>query len=52
VKRLVDMQKPAGQHQITWDATNDLGQPVAAGLYFCRMQAEKFTDVIKLALVK
>jgi hypothetical protein len=52
VKRLVDAQKPAGQHQVTWDARNDHDENVAAGLYFCRMEADEFTEVIKLALVK
>jgi len=52
VKRLVDEQQASNQHIITWDATNDQGEKVAAGLYFCRMEAEDFIDVIKLALVK
>jgi hypothetical protein len=52
VKRLVDTQKPTGQYQVTWDTTNDFSEPVAAGLYFCRLEAEGFTDVTKLALVK
>ncbi|MBN1561646.1 DUF1565 domain-containing protein [candidate division KSB1 bacterium] len=52
VRRLVDTQKPAGQHRVTWDATNDSGQPIAAGLYFCRMDAEEFMGVIQLLLVK
>jgi len=52
VKQIVDTQKPAGQHKVTWDATNDHGELVAAGLYFCRMEAEDFVNVIKLALVK
>ena len=52
VKQLVDMEQTVGQHNITWDATNDHGGHVAAGLYFCRMEAEGFVDVIKLALVK
>lgn len=52
VKQLVDAQIPAGHYKITWDATNDLGERVTSGLYFCRMEAEDFVDVIKLVLVK
>jgi hypothetical protein len=51
VRRLIDTQ-PAGQHKITWDATDNYGQHVAAGLYFCRMEAGDYIKVIKLALVK
>ena len=52
VIQLVDKQKTAGQHNVVWDATDNHGERVAAGLYFCRMQAEDVVDVIKLALVK
>jgi hypothetical protein len=52
VNQLVDGQALAGQHSITWNGTNDQGQDVAAGLYFCRMQAGDTVEMIKLALVK
>ena len=52
VKRLVDTQKPAGQYQVTWDATNDLCEPVAAGLYFCRMETAGFVQTRKMLLVR
>ena len=52
VKRLVDEQKSAGQFKISWDATNDTGERVAAGLYFCRMEAEDFVQTRKMMLVR
>lgn len=52
IKSLVDSQQPAGHFQITWDGTDEQYLPVAAGVYFCRMEAEDFVKVIKLALVK
>ena len=52
VKRLVDEQKSPGLHKITWDATNESGQRVAAGLYFCRMRSGDFATVIKLLFVR
>ena len=52
VKRLVDEQKSAGQFKISWDATNDTGEQVAAGLYFCRMEAEDFIQTRKMMLVR
>ncbi len=29
---------PGGQHQVVWDGRSDDGLPVAAGLYFYRLQ--------------
>jgi aminopeptidase N len=52
VRRLVDEQKEAGRYHASWDGADDLGRPVAAGLYLCKMEAEDFVAVIKLALVK
>jgi parallel beta-helix repeat protein len=52
VKCLADKQVNAGQYKIIWDTTNDQGQKVAAGFYFCRMEADDFIDVIKLMFVK
>ena len=52
VSQLINERQSAGQHHVSWDSKDKFGNPVAAGLYFCRMEAEGFTDVIKLALVK
>lgn len=52
VTQLINEHKPAGHHNILWNGTNDFGESVAAGLYFCRMEADGFSDVIKLALVR
>jgi hypothetical protein len=52
VRKLIDTHKEAGHFQVLWDGTNDNHQPVAAGIYFCRMEAGDFTQAIKLALVK
>jgi hypothetical protein len=52
VKTVIDNHHPAGQFRAGWDATDDRGVPVAAGIYFCRMEAGQFVNVIKLALVK
>ena len=52
VRTLVNSQQQAGNYQIVWDGIDDYNLPVAAGVYFCRMDAEGFVKVIKLALVK
>ncbi len=32
----------SGSHTISWDGTDTLGQPVASGVYYCRMKAPGF----------
>jgi hypothetical protein len=60
IKTLVDAQQPAGQFNAIWDGITDQNQPVAAGIYFCHLEASgastgsehEFMKVIKLALIK
>ncbi|MYB72282.1 MAG: T9SS type A sorting domain-containing protein, partial [Gemmatimonadetes bacterium] len=37
VATLVDAEQPAGSHTAQWDATNAVGQAIAAGVYFYRL---------------
>ena len=41
VKTLVSTEKEAGFHSIRWDATNDAGAPVSAGLYLYMIKARR-----------
>ena len=42
----------AGYHQITWDATNDIGDPVSAGVYLYQLQTSEFVKTKKMILLK
>ena len=52
IKTLVNIDQTAGYRSIQWDATNDLGQPVSAGVYLYLIQAEEFRDTRKMVLMK
>ena len=52
VRILVNNQQSAGYKSVVWDATNDLGQPVSAGMYLYRISAEEFVQVKKMVLLK
>jgi subtilisin family serine protease len=52
VVTLVDETKSAGVHAITWNGQNSDGQLVPSGLYFYRFQADAFSDVRKLMMIK
>ena len=52
IKTLVNSFKNAGKHQVVWDATNNLGQSVAAGMYIYTIQAGDFNQTRKMLLLK
>jgi len=52
VRNLVSTQQDAGYKSIQWDATNNSGQPVSAGLYLYMIQAENFRQTKKMVLLK
>jgi hypothetical protein len=43
---------PAGFHSIKWDATNDYGDPVGAGVYLYQLRANDFVKTKKMVLLK
>ncbi len=53
VRTLLDARVlEAGIYAETWDGSGDSGNPVAAGVYFYRMQAAEFHETRKLVLVR
>ena len=42
----------AGHHSIKWNATNDLGDPVSAGVYLYQLQTKDFVNTRKMILLK
>jgi len=52
VKTLIDDQQTAGYRSLQWNATNDLGSPVSAGIYLYMIQAGEFRQTKKMVLLK
>jgi Leucine-rich repeat (LRR) protein len=52
VSTLVSNQQTAGYKSVQWNATNNIGQPVSAGLYLYTIQAGKFRQTKKMVLLK
>lgn len=52
VTTLVSENQDAGYKSVIWDATNDKGQPVSAGMYFYRLQAGDYTETNKMLYLK
>ena len=43
---------PAGYHSLTWNATNDYGDPISAGVYLYQLKAKDFVKTRKMVLLK
>jgi hypothetical protein len=52
VKTLVNGSQTAGYRTTQWNATNNIGQSVSAGLYLYTIQAGKFRQTKKMVLLK
>jgi hypothetical protein len=49
---LVNSRRTAGYHSVQWNAMNDLGQAVSAGMYVYTIQAGEFRQIRKMVLLK
>ena len=52
VNNLVSNQQRAGYKSIQWNATNEQGHPVSAGLYLYTIEAGEFRQTKKMVLLK
>ena len=43
---------PAGYHSIKWNATNDYGEQVGAGVYLYQLKTKDFVKSRKMILLK
>jgi hypothetical protein len=52
IKSLVNTAQEAGFKSVTWNATNDHGKPVSAGVYLYQIQAGDYISTNKMVLLK
>ena len=52
IRTLINSNKQSGYHSIHWDAKNDIGEGVAAGMYIYTIQAGEFRATKKMVLLK
>ena len=52
VNNLVDGNQSSGYKSVQWNATNNAGQPVSAGLYLYTIEAGQFRQTKKMVLLK
>jgi len=52
VSTLVNSQQTAGYKSVQWNATNNIGQPVSAGVYLYSIEAGDYSQTKKMVLLK
>ena len=52
VNNLVNTNQSSGYKSIQWNATNNQGEPVSAGVYLYMIHAGDFVDTKKMVLLK
>jgi hypothetical protein len=52
VKTLINQTQDAGYKSVIWNATNDYGKPVSAGIYLYQIQAGEYISTKKMVLLK
>ncbi|MDZ7261877.1 MAG: M1 family aminopeptidase, partial [candidate division KSB1 bacterium] len=52
VRTLVNEKKAAGYFEVSWDGCDDQGQPMAAGIYFCKLKAGDFVQIRKIVILR
>ena len=52
IKNLVDVQQSSGIKTVKWDATNEQGEAVSAGVYLYKLKAGNFIETKKMILLK
>ncbi len=52
LRTLIDSEREAGSHKVTWRGDDDRGHSLASGVYFARLQAEGLRQTTKLVLAR
>ncbi len=52
IRTLLDRPMPSGTHTVSWDGMDEQNNPVAAGLYFYRIQVGEFVKKGKMVILR
>ena len=52
IRTLVERTQARGEHSIGWDGTDEKGNSVPSGVYFCRLRMDDFVKTDKMVLLK
>jgi len=52
IRQLVNTYQSTGLYTVSWDGYNNSGRKVSSGIYYYKLETEKFNDVKKMILTK
>ena len=52
VKTLINQTQDAGYRAVIWNATNNYGKPVSAGIYLYQIQVDEYMQTKKMVLLE
>ncbi len=52
IKDMAIGEKPAGRYEALWDGRDDLGRAVSAGVYFYRLEADRFIEMRRMVVLR
>ena len=53
LRTLLDENQPSGGHSVVWDGTDNFGENIGTGIYFCKIKSNNgFSETIKILLLK
>jgi hypothetical protein len=52
IKELVSKIAEAGKYRVIWNGTDEEGNRISSGIYYCRLQTSERTETIKLILIR
>jgi hypothetical protein len=52
IRRLLDGEQEKGSYRVEWNGRDDMGRPVASGVFFCRLAAGNETISRKMILLR
>ena len=52
VRTILNQTQDAGHRSVIWNATNNYGKPVSAGVYLYQIHAGEFVQTKKMVLLK
>jgi len=52
IRRLASQKQCAGDYSLVWDGKDNSGRLLPSGTYLCRLTAGKYSEVIKMSMVK
>ncbi|MBI2730290.1 MAG: hypothetical protein HYX40_06005 [Sphingobacteriales bacterium] len=52
IKTVANKNIQAGNHQLVWNANDEKGNAVPAGIYLLRMETDNHSETKKIAIIK